>query len=181
MSAKKLFAILAFALVPSLAAETQSVPGPSLKEVFKGAFLVGASLNRAQVLGTDQVGVSIVKAQFNTISPENLLKWEAVHPRPKVYEFELPDRYVEFGESNQMFIVGHTLVWHEQTPAWVFQDDQGKPVDRETLLERMREHIHAVVGRYRGRINGWDVVNEALNENGTMRDSRWHRIIGDDY
>ena len=86
-----------------------------------------------------------------------------------------------FGEKNHMFIVGHTLVWHNQTPAWVFQDDHGNPVDRETLLARMREHIHTVVGRYKGRIAGWDVVNEALNEDGTLRQSPWLKIIGEDY
>jgi len=80
-----------------------------------------------------------------------------------------------------MFIVGHTLVWHNQTPRWVFEDEQGKPVDRETLLSRMREHIFTVVGRYKGRIKGWDVVNEALNQDGTMRQSPWFKIIGEDY
>ena len=80
-----------------------------------------------------------------------------------------------------MFIVGHTLIWHSQTPDWVFRDDQGKPVDREMLLARMREHIFTVVGRYRGKIAGWDVVNEALNEDGTLRNSPWRKIIGDDY
>ena len=80
-----------------------------------------------------------------------------------------------------MFIVGHTLIWHSQTPDWVFRDDQGKFVDRETLLARMREHIFTVVGRYRGKIAGWDVVNEALDEDGTLRNSPWRKIIGDDY
>ncbi|HEY6215008.1 MAG TPA: endo-1,4-beta-xylanase, partial [Pyrinomonadaceae bacterium] len=80
-----------------------------------------------------------------------------------------------------MFIVGHTLVWHNQTPRWVFEDDKGNAVDRETLLSRLREHIFTVVGRYRGKIKGWDVVNEALNQDGTMRQSPWFRIIGNDY
>jgi endo-1,4-beta-xylanase len=80
-----------------------------------------------------------------------------------------------------MHIVGHTLVWHSQTPRWVFQDEEGKQISREALLERMRDHIHTVVGRYKGRIHAWDVVNEALNEDGTLRQSPWLRIIGDDY
>jgi endo-1,4-beta-xylanase len=80
-----------------------------------------------------------------------------------------------------MFVVGHTLVWHNQTPRWVFQDEKGNPVDRETLLNRLREHIFTVVGRYKGRIKGWDVVNEALNQDGTMRQSPWFKIIGEDY
>jgi endo-1,4-beta-xylanase len=80
-----------------------------------------------------------------------------------------------------MFVVGHTLVWHSQVPAWVFTDSSGNPVDRETLLARMRGHIRTVVGRYKGRVKGWDVVNEALAEDGSLRDSPWRRIIGDDY
>src|SRR5690349_22039276 len=160
---------------------TNAYAQPRLKDAYKDDFRIGAALNPAQFTEQDGRGAAIVKDQFNTITPENVLKWERVHPRPDTYDFAAPDRYVEFGEKNQMFIVGHTLVWHSQTPAWVFKDEQGNPVDRETLLKRMREHIATVVGRYKGRINGWDVVNEALNEDGTRRQSPWQRIIGDDY
>jgi endo-1,4-beta-xylanase len=104
-----------------------------------------------------------------------------VHPQPGTYDFAAPDQYVAFGEKNGMFVIGHTLVWHSQTPRWVFQDANGKPVSRDTLLARMRDHIQTVVGRYKGRIKGWDVVNEALNEDGTLRRSPWLTIIGDDY
>ena len=97
------------------------------------------------------------------------------------FAFEAPDRYVAFGETNHMFIIGHTLVWHSQTPKWVFEDADGKPLDRDGLLNRMSNHIHTVVGRYKGRIQGWDVVNEALNEGGTLRQSLWLKIIGEDY
>lgn len=154
---------------------------PVLKDAFKDSFMVGAALNADQFSGIDARGAAIVVAQFNSITPENVLKWELVHPRPDAYDFEAADRYVTFGEKNQMFIVGHTLVWHSQTPRWVFQDEKGNEVDRETLLKRMRDHIHTVVGRYKGRIKGWDVVNEALNEDGTMRQTPWMRIIGADY
>jgi len=153
----------------------------TLKDAFKNDFLVGAAINRAQFFGEDPRGVPIIKAQFNSITPENILKWESVHPQAGRYDFEAADRYVQFGESNHMWIIGHTLVWHHQTPDWVFQDDQGKPVTRDVLLARMRDHIFTVMGRYKGRIQGWDVVNEALNEDGTLRDSPWRRIIGDDY
>jgi endo-1,4-beta-xylanase len=122
-----------------------------------------------------------VKTQFNSISPENELKWERIHPQPGHYSFELADRYVEFGEKNHMFIVGHNLVWHNQTPAWVFHDDKGNFVDRDSLLARMHDHIRTVVGRYKGRIQSWDVVNEALDEDGTLRQSPWLKIIGPDY
>jgi len=153
----------------------------ALKEVFRQHFLVGAALNQGQFSEQDARSAAIVKTQFNTISPENILKWESVHPQPGKFEFDAPDRYVQFGEKNKMFIIGHTLVWHNQTPKWVFEDEKGNPVSREVLLERLREHITAVVGRYKGRIKGWDVVNEAINDDGTMRQTQWYKIIGDDY
>ena len=78
------------------------------------------------------------------------------------------DRFVAFGEERGMKIIGHTLVWHSQTPRWVFQGEDGNPPTRELMLERMREHIFTVAGRYKGRIHGWDVVNEALNDDGTL-------------
>lgn len=154
---------------------------PVLKEVYADAFMVGAAMNYAQIAGEDTNGAELVKAQFNTITPENILKWEHVHPQPDRYDFNAVDQFVQFGEENGMFMVGHTLVWHNQTPEWVFQDDSGNPLDRETLLERMRDHIHSVVGRYKGRIHGWDVVNEALNEDGSMRETPWLEIVGEDY
>ena len=152
-----------------------------LKDVFKNDFMIGAALNRRQIFEEDKRGAEIVRTQFNSITPENVLKWALVHPEPGRYDFAAPDRYVEFGQKHGMFIVGHTLVWHNQTPRWVFEDDKGNAVDRETLLSRLREHIFTVVRRYKGRIKGWDVVNEALNQDGTMRQSPWFRIIGDDY
>ncbi len=150
----------------------------------KGAFKrtrIGAAINARQINGQDPRAAGIIATQFSTISPENDLKWERLHPKPGVYNFDIADKYVELGEKNKMFIVGHTLVWHSQTPRWVFQDDAGKPVSRDELLKRMKEHISTVVGRYKGRIGGWDVVNEALNEDGTMRQSQWYKIIGDDF
>jgi endo-1,4-beta-xylanase len=154
---------------------------PALKDAFKGSFLVGAALNPAQFTESDARDAAIVKTQFDAISPENVLKWEKVHPDPGRYDFDLPDKYVAFGEKNHMFIVGHTLVWHHQTPKWVFEDAKGNPVDRETLLKRMREHIQTVIGRYKGRVNGWDVVNEALNDDGTLRQTPWLKIVGEEY
>ncbi|HZI31581.1 MAG TPA: endo-1,4-beta-xylanase [Candidatus Binatia bacterium] len=153
----------------------------TLKEAYKGDFLIGAALSGYQFGGSNAVEAGIVKTQFNSISPENVLKWEKVHPLPGKYDFSQADRYVSFGVKNKMFIIGHNLIWHSQTPDWVFCDDKGDDVNREVLLTRMRKHIFDVVGRYKGKINGWDVVNEALNEDGTLRNSPWRRIIGDDY
>lgn len=152
-----------------------------LKDVFKDAFRVGTALNPRQFGEQDTLSVSIIDKHFNITTPENVLKWEPVHPQPGVYNFAPADAYVAFGEKHHMFITGHTLVWHSQTPRWVFEDSAGKPLTRDALLARMKDHIQTVVGRYKGRINGWDVVNEALNEDGTMRQSPWYKIIGDDF
>ena len=153
----------------------------TLREAFKNDFLIGAALNESQFCESNAAEAALVKKQFDSITPENVLKWEYVHPEPGKFDFSLADRYVEFGLKNKMFIVGHNLIWHEQTPKWVFQDDKGNPVDRDTLLARMRDHILTVAGRYKGKIGGWDVVNEALNEDGTLRESPWEKIIGEDY
>lgn len=176
---RKLLVCATASLGLALAASAQS--RPSLKDAYKGCFMVGAALNPAQFTDQDEAEDAIIKAQFNTISPENVLKWEVIHPRPDTYDFSMADKYVEFGEHNHMFIVGHNLVWHSQVPKWVFEDEKGNPVSRKVLLRRMRDHITKVVGRYKGRINGWDVVNEALNEDGSLRQSPWMKIIGEDY
>jgi endo-1,4-beta-xylanase len=167
----------------SLAMALRSNPQnqPSLKDAYRGCFLVGAALNSSQFTGQDQAEDAVIKVQFNSISPENTLKWERVHPQPNSYDFSSADRYVEFGQRNHLFIIGHTLVWHSQVPKWVFEGANGNPVNRKELLHRMRDHIKKVVGRYKGRINGWDVANEALNDDGTLRQSPWMKIIGQDY
>jgi endo-1,4-beta-xylanase len=173
------FIAVATIVAASLCAVAQTPT--SLKDAYRSDFLIGAAINTPQITGKDSRGDAIIEAQFNTITPENALKWEHVHPKPGTYDFDIPDQYVAFGEKHHMFIVGHCLVWHNQVPAWVFHDDKGNFVDRETLLKRMRDHILTVVGRYRGRIQSWDVVNEALNEDGTLRQSPWLKIIGEDY
>ncbi len=178
-------AIAACALVLVPACTLAPVPAArgrtTLKDACKGSFLIGVAINADQFSDKDSRGCPIIKSQFDSITPENALKWESVHPKPDAYDFEAADRYVDFGERNHMAIIGHTLVWHSQTPKWVFQNDKGEPVDRETLLNRMHDHIQTVVGRYKGRIKGWDVVNEALEEDGSFRQSPWMKIIGEEY
>lgn len=153
---------------------------PALKTAFKDHFLIGAALNPAQFCESNKVEAAIVKAQFNSITPENVFKWEKIHPAPGEYDFTLADQFAAFGQTNGMVIIGHTLIWHNQTPDWVFEDKE-KPASREVLLQRMREHIFTVVGHYKGRVRGWDVVNEALESNGSLRNSPWRKIIGDDF
>jgi endo-1,4-beta-xylanase len=104
---------------------------PPLKEAFKGSFLTGPALNPPQFAESDTRYAALVKAQFNYISPDDVLKRESVHPRPERCDFDLPDKYVAFGEKDHMFVVGHTLVWHQQTPKWVFEDAKGKPADSD--------------------------------------------------
>jgi endo-1,4-beta-xylanase len=142
---------------------------------------LGVALNLAQSDGRDAPATAIIERHFDSISPENLLKWERVHPEPDRYDWSPADRYVEFGRSRGMFVVGHVLLWHQQTPAWVFAGDAGGKAGREVLLGRLRSHIAAVAGRYKGRVGGWDVVNEALDEDGTLRRTPWLEAIGEDY
>jgi endo-1,4-beta-xylanase len=162
------------------AVAAQSAP-PFLKDLVPKGWLIGVAVNQNQSDARDTIAVDLITRQFNSISPENLLKFESVQRQPGVFTFDAQDRYVAFGERHGMAVIGHTLVWHSQTPAWVWAGADGAAADRATLLERMRVHITTVVGRYKGRIRGWDVVNEALNDDGTMRDSPWRRAIGDDY
>ena len=154
---------------------------PALKDVFKNDFYIGAALSLNQISGNEPDAIALVEKHFNTITPENILKWEEVHPEPNQYNFEPVDRYVAFGEQHKMHIIGHTLVWFHQTPDWVFQDEAGRSLSREALLERMKDHIFTVMGRYKGRIHGWDVVNEAVMADGTLRQNKWLEIIGEDY
>lgn len=158
--------------------ELSTIP---LKEAAEGDFYIGAALGYGHVYGRDPKADSLIKLHFNTISPENMLKMGPIHPKQNEYNWEPADKYVAFGEENDMFTVGHALVWHSQAPDWMFVDNKGDTVSRDTLLLRMQNHISAVAGRYKGKIDGWDVVNEALNDDGTLRQSAWLKIIGEDF
>jgi endo-1,4-beta-xylanase len=172
---------LALAVVVATVFVARAQAPVTLKEAYRGAFAVGAAVNAAQFTEKDGSGAALVKAQFNSITPENALKWENIHPRLDTYEFDLADKYVAFGEQNHMLIVGHCLVWHNQIPGEVFRDNRGNLVSRKVLLKRMHDHIRMVVSRYKGRIKSWDVVNEALNDDGSLRPTLWLKIIGEDY
>jgi endo-1,4-beta-xylanase len=171
--------LLALALL--LAASVNADAPPSLSRSMPKGVLLGAALNRDTIEGKDAVSGTIVARHFSTITSENILKWALVHPEPNRYDFGPADAYVELGRKYNHQVIGHTLVWHNQTPKWVFEGKDGARVDRDTLLARMREHIRTVVGRYRGRVHGWDVCNEVITEDGAMRKSPWFEIAGEDY
>ena len=152
---------------------------PVLKDVFKDHFLIGGALNRWVVTGRDAGAVELAEKHFNTATAENEMKWQSLNPSPGRYNWDAADGFVDFCEKNQMVPIGHCLVWHSQVPRWLFRDDSGNALTREALLARMKDHIMTVVGRYKGRVKGWDVVNEALNEDGTLRNSQWLQIIGE--
>ncbi|KAF1685376.1 endo-1,4-beta-xylanase [Pseudoxanthomonas broegbernensis] len=151
----------------------------SLKQAYAGDFLLGTAVNTRIVSGQDAASQALVPAHFNAITAENAMKAEVLNPRPGVYDFADADAFVEFGRKHGMFIVGHTLVWHNQTPDWFFVRADGTPVGRQALIERMREYIEKVAGRYAGRIHAWDVVNEQIGEDGQYRDTKWVAGIGD--
>jgi len=223
----------------AIGATARAADAPTLKDAYKDHFYVGVAINRTIATGiTDQADfvnrtpeqvtkdIALVREQFNQIVPENDLKWALIHPREGAdgYDFGPADAFVNFGLSNNMYIVGHTLVWHGETPNWVFAGTNlppavtnispstvagtnamgtnapgrgrfgrgfgrggfgfnGPRASREELLQRMRDHIHTVVGRYKGKIKVWDVVNEAIADRGTntLRNSLWLQIIGPDF
>lgn len=176
---KTLPLILASVFIASCAHTAKAPEQTTLKDAYANAFLLGTAVNDDIVQGVDAKAQAIVPVQFNTITAENVMKNEVIHPQPGVYDFGPADAFVEFGEKHNMFIVGHTLVWHNQTPAWFFQDEQGQPNTPEAQIERMRRHIETVAGRYAGRVHAWDVVNEVIDNDGSYRPTTWVKSIGD--
>jgi endo-1,4-beta-xylanase len=155
-----------------------AAPDAVLKEVYKDAFLVGTAVTPAITSGADKVSQEIVLKHFNSITVENVMKAAVVNPQPGIFNFGPADDYVSFGEKNKMFIIGHTLVWHNQCPAWFFTNAQGKPNTKEQQLEILREHIKNVAARYAGRVHAWDVVNEVIDNDGSYRPTTWVNAFG---
>lgn len=148
----------------------------SLKSAYEDDFLIGTALGTEHILERNEKANRLIKREFNAITPENIMKSQIIHPGPNHYNFDLSDKYVEYGLKNGMYIVGHTLIWHSQLPAFA-----GKIKNADSLRIFMTEHINTVAGRYAGKINSWDVVNEALNEDGTLRKSVFLNNLGEDY
>lgn len=172
--------------------------GRSLKEVYKNDFLIGCALRSREKPGAphyvypvakDPRELAVMAREFNVVTAENLMKPEFMRPAPGEFNFEQADEFMALAEEHGLDVVGHVLVWHAQTPKWFFEDADGKPISRDALIERMRNHIHTLVGRYKGRIKYWDVVNEAVDTrevNGVARSaffrkSKWLEIIGPEF
>ncbi|OWW25486.1 endo-1,4-beta-xylanase [Zobellia sp. OII3] len=156
--------------------DTKKIP---LKTAFKDHFKMGSAINGAVVSGKDATSLQIVTQEFNTITPENCMKAESVSPARNVYNFEEADAFVAFGQEHNMFIVGHTLIWHNQTPDWFFTNEKGAPNTPEQQKEQLRKHIEAVAGRYAGKVHAWDVLNEVMDNDGSYRSTNWIQHIGD--
>jgi endo-1,4-beta-xylanase len=163
----------------SMLVEAVQQDRPALKDVFKDAFRMGTAVNDAIVTGRDATTQALVLRHFGSITIENAMKAEPINPKPAVWNFGPADAFVEFGERHGLFIVGHTLVWHNQTPDWFFHDEAGEPNTPAAQIERMRQHIETVAGRYKGRVHAWDVVNEVIDNDGSYRPTTWVKGVGD--
>lgn len=153
----------------------------SLKDHFKDDFLIGAAIPTSQLKGTDAKSDSIVAMHFNSIVAENCMKSEKINPAEGVYFWDDADAFVELGLRNNQTIIGHALVWHSQLAPWFPVDSTGAYVKPEVLKERMKTHIATTVGRYKGKIHGWDVVNEAILDDGSYRSTPFYDILGEEY
>ena len=168
--------LVSFVILSSCDAKKQEVKTISLKDSYKDDFYIGTALSADQIEEKDAKVDSLVKKEFNAITAENSMKSMFVHPFPNKYDFALTDKFVAYGEKNKMFIHGHTLIWHSQLAPWM-----EKIKDSTEMKAFMKDHITTIVSKYKGRINSWDVVNEALNEDGTLRKSVFLNTLGERY
>ncbi len=175
---QRLLSGLTAALLLSIGAYAQE---PTLKSTLGKHFLIGVAVDTTISNGHDEQAADIVRTHFNSVVAENCMKGEEIHPEVNEYYWEDADRFVEWGRKNGQAVIGHCLVWHSQPPKWMFTDEKGDTVSRETLIGRMYSHIMTVASRYKGRVLGWDVVNEAVNDDGSYRESPYYKIIGPEY
>lgn len=152
-----------------------------LKNALANKFYIGAAIDSMQIVGADTKGVKIIKEQFNCVTAENCMKSEKLQPSEGEFDFALADSFIHFAQANNMHIIGHCLIWHSQAPKWFFTDSLGNSVSREVMIERMKNHIQTVVTHFKGKVHGWDVVNEAIEDNGSWRQNRFYQIIGEEY
>lgn len=148
----------------------------SLEETFHGDFLIGTALSIRQINQTDKPTDSLIQRQFNAITAENIMKAEVIHPQWGQFDFDAADNFVAYGSQHGMHTVGHTLIWHSQLPPFV-----ENITSADSLRQFMDLHIRTVAQRYASSIDSWDVVNEALNEDGSWRESIFYNLLGEDY
>lgn len=167
-------------------ADNIDVSNMTLKEACKDKFLFGAAMSdihleenpRDEYYLREQ---EVLQKHFNHLVAERCMKWEFIHPKKDEYNWDKADVLMQFAQRNNMQVTGHCLIWHTALPDWVWKSPDGSDVSKETLKQNMKEHITTVVGRYKGRILGWDVVNEAFNSDGTYRNTPYYRILGEEY
>lgn len=152
-----------------------------MREAFADKFLIGAAINERQIYSKDEKLHTLIKKEFSSLVAENCMKMESLQLEEGRFNFTTADKLVELAESNGQTLIGHCLVWHSQAPKWFFHDKDGKEVSRDVLIERLKNHIQGVVGHFKGRVKGWDVVNEAIMEDGNLRHSYYYKIIGPEF
>jgi endo-1,4-beta-xylanase len=152
-----------------------------LKDYYASYFPIGVSVSPD--LFVIEPEVTLIKREFNSMTPENVMKMGLIHPKEDTYNWEPADKIIAFAQANNMKVRGHTLCWHNQVPNWLFVDNNGKEVTKEMLLARMKKHITDVVSRYKGKIYAWDVVNEAVPDttDAIYRASKFYKIIGPEF
>ncbi len=150
-----------------------------LKDFYKNYFPIGVAVKPSDLKNAEK---SLILQQFNSITAENVMKMGPLQPGENRYFWPLADSIVEFGVAHKMKVRGHCLVWHTQTPRWLFKDSTGNTVSKELLLNRLKNHINTVVSRYRGKIYAWDVVNEVIaDDTSYFRKSPLFTIAGEDF
>jgi endo-1,4-beta-xylanase len=175
----KITGIIALGMMCCLHAEARC--NMTMKDVIGKYFLIGVAINTDVATGKDAQGAQVVKENFNSIVAENCMKGEVIHPEENRYDWDGADKTVKFALDNHLVITGHCLIWHSQPPKWMFTYANGDTVSRSVLINRMYHHITDVVTRYRGKVKGWDVVNEAFCDDGSYRQTPYYKIIGPEY
>ena len=178
----RLLSIVLASLSWSCAALASDKPAaPTLRQAAGDRMLIGAALMSNQL--DDPRRAKFIAEQFNSLTAENEMKPDQLQRERGKFTFENADKIVDFADKHGMTVIGHTLVWHNQSPAWMYTDEKTKqPLSREAALENMRGHIHGVMNHYKGRVKGWDVVNEAIGDSEPyLRDTPALKAIGDDF
>lgn len=152
----------------------------SLKEAYSGAFKLGCAISPSDISGRNPKAVPLILEQFNALSSDNCMKPESLHPRPDVWNFGPADAYVKFGRDNGMFVLGHTLCWHNQTPEFFWKHEDGRPKSHDELVEMLRSYIETVCTHFAGKVDAYDVVNEIIAEDGGYRNIGWVEAFGGD-